>query len=359
MHSSARTSEHSAAHWIARREKGLSVAERREFELWLSATGENAAAFHAMSATWRRLGRVRGSSVAARLEAELDELPRRRSTFDHARRAAWVATFAAAAAIVISIGWFASRRPSRAETNFTQHAATEVGQVTRLDLPDGSTLRLNTDTVLDVSFSKTARHVWLRRGEALFRVSKDPARPFIVNTEGIDVRAVGTAFAVRKRAAAVEVLVAEGKVRVDDAAKSTSLLAPRPAVEPSGPTTAPGDAPLLTAGTRVTIPTSTGVPGPANPVAVSPDEIKRALAWTEGRLVFVSAPLREMVDEFNRHNRSKLEIADPELAARRFGGAFDPDDPATFVELLRASHGIVVEELDGRKVLHAAPAARD
>jgi transmembrane sensor len=65
-----------------------------------------------------------------------------------------------------------------------------------------------------------------RSGEAHFFVEKDPQRPFVVNAAGIDVRAVGTAFNVRIDPAAVEVLVTEGRVRVDPAVPHDDPAAP-------------------------------------------------------------------------------------------------------------------------------------
>jgi transmembrane sensor len=43
------------------------------------------------------------------------------------------------------------------------------------------------------------RQVKLDRGEAWFQVAKDPQRPFVVESGPVRVRAVGTAFSVRRR----------------------------------------------------------------------------------------------------------------------------------------------------------------
>jgi transmembrane sensor len=86
---------------------------------------------------------------------------------------------------------------------------------------------------------------------------------------------------------------------------------------------------------------------PAAPGPLAPVEIERSLAWQNGRLVFESAPLSAIVAEFNRYNRRSLVIADEELGAHRFGGTFVANDPETFVELLRASYDVVVEQRAG------------
>ena len=153
------------------------------------------------------------------------------------------------------------------------------------------------------------------------------------------MRAVGTEFNVRMHSAAVDVIVREGAVRVDDRTTGATLLAPAAARS--------GAVPVLGAGQRVTIPVvplAQPAAVAARPVSLPSVEIERSLAWQNGRLVFDSAPLSAIVAEFNRYNRRQLVIADEQLAARRFGGTFVAADPATFVELLRGTADVAVEE---------------
>ncbi len=68
----------------------------------------------------------------------------------------------------------------------------------KIILPDGTKVSLNSDSKLeyDRSFNDANREVVLE-GEAYFDVVKDPKRPFIVHTSGIDIRVLGTAFNVK------------------------------------------------------------------------------------------------------------------------------------------------------------------
>jgi len=65
-----------------------------------------------------------------------------------------------------------------------------------------------------VDFSQAARNVHLIRGEALFVVERDSARPFTVTAGDTTVRALGTQFNVRRRAEGADVAVVEGAVQV-------------------------------------------------------------------------------------------------------------------------------------------------
>ena len=162
-------------------------------------------------------------------------------------------------------------------------------------------------------------------------MAKNPARPFIVAVGGVRVRAVGTAFDVRLRPDSIEVLVTEGKVRVDDALRGKSLLPSPASSEPA----------LLTAGERVLIALESGVtPGAAAVSTPPPAEITRELAWRQGWLQFGPAPLREVVAEFNRYNRHQLVIADPQIGALRIGGNFRPEDYDNFVHVLETVYGV-------------------
>src|SRR5262249_26695614 len=149
---------------------------------------------------------------------------------------------------------------------------------------------------VSVLFTAGERRVRLEKGEAHFQVAKNPARPFIVSAGAVDVRAVGTAFNVKLGAAAVDVLVTEGKV---------SVLEQGGAPEPV----------YLTVNQSTTlplVPAATAAPV----VELAAPDVAAQLAWQPRLLDFSATPLRGIVEEFNRHNAPyRLAIADPALAS--------------------------------------------
>jgi transmembrane sensor len=58
---------------------------------------------------------------------------------------------------------------------------------------DGSLVVLNPDSQIAVNYSARERGIELRQGDALFSVKDDPARPFIVRSGDIAIRAVRNA----------------------------------------------------------------------------------------------------------------------------------------------------------------------
>ena len=161
------------------------------------------------------------------------------------------------------------------------------------------------------------------------------------------MRAVGTAFNVRKRDNAIDVLVTEGKVRVEDTSIKPGEAAPVTQLER-----------FLVAGERLSIAVpkvATEAPVvPPVPTVVPRDEIARALAWQQQRLQFDGTTLSEVVEEFNRHNKHQLVIADPSLADQRFGGAFAARGYDAFVEILEQSFGVKADRRENETILRRA-----
>lgn len=85
------------------------------------------------------------------------------------------------------------------------------------DLADGSTISLNSNSKLTVEgeFNGQERKVRLK-GEAFFDIAKDPEKPFIIETDLVQVQVLGTSFNVMESEDSVVVMVKTGKVEVRD-----------------------------------------------------------------------------------------------------------------------------------------------
>jgi transmembrane sensor len=204
-----------------------------------------------------------------------------------------------------------------------------------------------------VRFTDRQRSVFLDRGATLFRVAKNPQRPFIVETNHTLVRAVGTAFGVEQRGQEVVVTVAEGKVAV---LHDTELALPTPsaraqvtrgeqelpdlqrAPEP------PDQSLILTAGQQV------AVPGTGRMGAIRKVDSDRELAWASGRLVFEHTTIDQVVETFNRYNRVQLTVVDRVLGRREISGVFDSADPESFLAFLTSVTPVRVIRLNAGAV---------
>lgn len=145
-------------------------------------------------------------------------------TFSFAFSAAAVVTLVIAAAI----GWYllaplAGDRireqvaTATSDADYIEEVNTS-GDVLRIHLSDGSTVALGNNSRLRYRKSfdgASIRSVYLT-GEAFFEVSKDPGRPFLVHTNDVVTRVLGTSFRVQAPDDndAVVVSVKTGKVSV-------------------------------------------------------------------------------------------------------------------------------------------------
>jgi len=93
---------------------------------------------------------------------------------------------------------------------------TAVGGRGLLALPDGSRMRLAGGSQLALTRTEADDvALTLERGRVGVQASHRARRGFVVHTNGLSVRVVGTLFTVSQVAGMVEVAVAEGKVRVE------------------------------------------------------------------------------------------------------------------------------------------------
>ena len=228
---------------------------------------------------------------------------------------------------------------------------TALAERKTIDLEDGSRVSLNTKSRVSVDFDERSRTVRLERGEALFDVAHDADRPFVVQVNGAEVRAIGTAFNVRLRSRMVEVMVTEGEVHLkaeeprSSAARreSDGSVAPRSGSDQRQR----GDRHemVLPAGRAAVV-----AAGVVEEVALSEDAIRRRIAWRDGVIELQGETLAQAVEEFNRYSDAGLVIADPSLARLRVGGRFHTDEADRFVNALETHFSIRAVEAEGGEI---------
>jgi transmembrane sensor len=314
MRETAQKVEVAATEWVVRIDRGLTLQEREALERWLGGDTRRAGALARVQAVLVQTHRARVCHNDMKLGT------RSRFVFRN-----WVWPMAAAATLIVGLlgaflGWQSYAR---------HHFNTTVGEIRAIPLEDGSRLTLDTATQVALSFQHSTRVIRLESGMALFTVAKDPSRPFVVIAGHTRVRALGTAFVVRRRSEDnVEVTVTEGTV---DVWRETS--SPEPAVR-------------LTAGSRTQ---STPVEV-EEPQSLTNEQLAGATAWQDGMIDLNRRSLAEAAQEFNRYNRQVLVIEDPRLAAQTVVGRFRADNPVAFVNAAAAMMGAQVR-IDGDRLI--------
>jgi len=332
-------SEQAAHWWVTLRGEDCTQADRREFAEWVAQAPDRveayirvASAMHAMTQPgipWPEtsaeelIREARAISNVERLSS-LEEQRPPRSTLRP--MVPWLSGMAAL--LVIAATVFLLMEPS-------QRYRTGIGEQLSVRLSDGSVMKLNTTTDVEVSYESNRRSVRLISGDALFQVAHDPDRPFDVAAGHVQIRAVGTEFNVNRRDARTTITVLEGRVLVSE--PDTDEEAPDDAsfgVEGKVPVT------LAVADRLVMIDSGTTSLGRVNDPAV-------VTAWTERRLVFENRPLGEVAEEFNRYNLDQIRIEDQELRQQQVTGMFQADDPRSFLDFIAEIPGVTIRESDG------------
>jgi transmembrane sensor len=238
--------------------------------------------------------------------------------------------------LILSVGtWLATRAPRSFET--------DLGEQRSVVLQDGSVVTLNTSSSIAVDLRPDRRVIHLKRGEALFQVAHDRARPFDVIVGSTQVRALGTEFDVDRRDSRTTVTVVEGRVRVSTQAATT----PRAGdATPGSAATAAPDR-TLAAAERVVI---------AGNVLGTPERVANVVpvtAWTQRRLVFERRALGDVAEEFNRYNHQRIRVYGTELRQQEVTGLFQANDPESFVAFLAGIPQVRVERgADGDYLIH-------
>ena len=174
-----------AAAWFARIRRGsLSAQDMREFEGWKRQDLAHQRAWSEVCSLWNDPAVL---AAAHAVEAS-GQIPNTVRPFLWRRSVLTAAAFGlvAAMAFLVLVG----------PDFLLQLQAddwTAIGEQRTLQLPDGSSVTLNTKTAIATEFAGPTRGIRLLAGEAFFTVSPDPHKPFIVESHNVVARALGTA----------------------------------------------------------------------------------------------------------------------------------------------------------------------
>lgn len=301
---------------------GLEADDEARVRAWLSSTPDGAALLAEAERVWSAARALDATApVAWDTEAAMRRFAEARARDAQPARpvvaSPWgfrmlprVLGAAALVGVMVGVGWWrrAASPPSSSPTDAMLLVA-QGGDVpmtatladgSRVTLAPGSTLRSAAD------FGGTHRLLELS-GEALFTVAPG-AMPFRVRVRDVLVEDLSTAFAVRERRGAVLVAVVDGAVVVG--ARRDTVRA--------------GAGGLATAA---------GLEAP-----IGPDEVRRATAWTTGRLVFENEPLGDVASRLSRWSGRTIEV-DSSLARRRVTVTFAGESPEVMVDVLATTIG--------------------
>jgi len=312
-----------AEQWLARRHDRVGDTSQQDesaFHAWLQADPRHAQAYRASEKLWQEYRQLGDAAGLAAL---------RRRTLRQSRRqfrSPWPRALAAAAVLAVTAGSYIAWTSTRVEV---ARYATTIGEQRTVSLSDQSEVTLNTNTTLEIRFSRARREVVLSQGEARFQVAGNRSRPFVVLAQGTRVTALGTQFQVRRDSDRTLVTLAEGSVQVVSQAADTARVL------------MPDQQAIVHDGRRE--------------VVVHAVDAGQMSSWTTGRLDFQALPLQDVVREANRYAARKLSVGDPSIAELKISGNFLAGDNAAIAKGLEVVFPVRAEHrADGTIALYAA-----
>lgn len=241
------------------------------------------------------------------------------------RSAYGLAAVIGALVIGLSIWWNAASPAQPWRTFTTGHARQGV-----VMLQDGSTVSLAAESRVDVRFSGERRELRLVSGQALFEVSHDPKRPFVVQARDGSVTAVGTAFNIRLDRRDTEVTVVNGTVdigvyRPNSSAQAASIARATRGEQVQFGLRQRSGAPVVYISRRAGV------------------DLAAITSWTRGKLFFDGEPLEEAISMVNAYAPKKILLKNPKLSSMPVYGVLNQGDVQGLLVLVNNDDAIGTE----------------
>lgn len=282
-----------AAEWFAKMRGPDADLHRAAFDSWLERGALHRAAYNRVAEIFTDSCRLLDVE-AGDGQAGSPRLPARTVRLAAAAFFATVIALALAITFHLHNGRHAQTEMATARKQTLPSYASGVGEIRRVSLPDGSTLVLDTDSLVSLVFTRKERRLRLVRGRARFEVRHE-GRPFRVAAGDGVVTAHGTIFDVQLASTGkASVILLRGAI---DVSTGSGKVAQRQWLRP-------GQSTSYQAGFAQ-----------ARPVSIVPSS-----SWTQARGDFHDISLDELVKQANRYTQVPIVIDDPAIGALRVSG---------------------------------------
>lgn len=208
--------------------------------------------------------------------------------------------WAIAASITLLIGLSCFFYQSQKSNVEIRQYATKLGEHAKITLSDGTQIWLNAGSLLKypTHFDSDSREVYLT-GEAFFDVAKDKKHPFIIHTNKMDTKVLGTSFNVQAYPdhGTQEVSVLTGRVNVKSTVTEENV--------------------YVTPGQKVIFKSKNNKMQAFKDVPVNTISL-----WRKNIMVFEETPFSEVVATINRNYNVEIEVKNKNLNALKINGYF-------------------------------------
>ncbi len=207
------------------------------------------------------------------------------------------------------------------------------GKKFQLELSDGTVVHLNSGSSLryPVNFLEGKNREVFLNGEAYFKVTEDEAHPFIINTQQVNVRVLGTEFNVSSYNddEHVNTVLVSGSVELYEGSEANI-----------------DNALQLT-------PTQKGTWNKAEKTfGVEQVDTNLYTAWVDGRLVFRDTPFKTIRKKLERHYNVTINNNNKLLDENTFNAVFDIETIEEVLEVFDRNFGIKYRIEDNQIIIY-------
>lgn len=293
-----------AIDWIARLDRTLSDEETQQFQFWITSSNRHRDVFVAYAQLWDKMD-------AVSMLAELFPEPEAESTLFGGFRAMAASVIAAALILssVMYLGWFEDVFKTHQTIIVQQDFSTQVGEQATFYLQDKTKVELNTNSRLRVTYTDKQRLFELQQGELHVTVAHNQRQPLSVYAGGQIIQAVGTAFNVELKTDSVELIVTDGKVRVQEQIVDDPLSLDDVRL--------PTSAMAVSKGQWVNVTEGIDEVNDLNEL-----DLAAALSWQTGELIFRGESLFDALKEVERYTDFEFRYSDDSLKQIKVAGLF-------------------------------------
>jgi ferric-dicitrate binding protein FerR (iron transport regulator) len=221
---------------------------------------------------------------------------------------------------------------------FVNEIVTKRGSKSSIKLPDGTIVRLNTDSRLTyLNFTAGKNREVTLIGEAYFDVAHDSSRPFIIHTGKINIKVLGTSFNVRNypQDKELETSLIKGKIEVSLDSRPEDIIILKPTEK------------LIIAKEQDELSTATKVTNNIdNKVVLTSitylrhDSLVAETSWLNDKMVFVNQPLDKIAIELERKYAITINFKDEKVKKYRYTGVFENVSLEKVFQLIKYSKNI-------------------
>jgi len=318
---------------IARNLAGMAGPEEtRQLNEWIESSEDNKQYFEQIKNIWDASDKItdpKNINTAEALNKVLERIsikPFRKNFWYYWQKVAAVLILPLAVGALLAI-YLNLQKPVSSNDLVYNEVYTPVGTRSSLRLADSTLVWLNSGSSLRYpnKFFNKNRKVYLK-GEAYFEVESDIARPFIVQTSTLQVKATGTKFNVQEYESnpVTEVTLVSGKIVVKES-KGTMNLKLISELDPD----------QHLAYNKV-----------SKEKSVITDDTYKYIAWKDGKLIFRNEPLERVLNKLSMIFNFDFELHGTVLQDYRYRATFQDESLEEILKLLKLSAPINFREVE-------------